>query len=77
MKQNVIISRVLKTDGAAAVEYLTKSAAGYSWNNSRRAAVVVVPDSPAAAVAADFLFWDYDSDYQYNTIKTRRAVSAS
>lgn len=65
MKQNVIISRVLKNDGAAA-EYLAKTAAGYSWTNSRR-----------AAVAADFIFWDYDSDYQYNTIKTRRAVSAS
>ena len=71
MAKNVIISRELK-DSPAAVEFLTRAAAGFEWTNDRRAAVVLTCDTPAAAVAADWLFWDYDTDYNYKNIATRR-----
>lgn len=75
MKRNKIISRVLKSAATTAREFLTKTAAGFEWTTNRRAAFIVVPDTATAATVADWLFWDYDSDYSYNNIDTTRRPS--
>lgn len=75
MKKNVIISREQKNGGAPAAEFLTRRAGGFEWISDRRAAFVVVPGSVTAETVADWLFWDYDTDYNYNTIETRRRAS--
>ncbi len=75
MKKNVIISRELKSSAAPAAEFLTRRADGFEWTSDRRAAFVVVPDTATAATVADWLFWNYDSDYKFITIDTRRRAS--
>ena len=75
MKKNVIISRELNNGGAPAAEFLTRRAGGFEWTSNRRAAFVVVPGSTTAETVGDWLFWDYDADYKYNTIETRRRAS--
>jgi hypothetical protein len=72
MKRNKIISRVLKSAATAAPVFLTKTADGFAWSENRRAAFVVVPDTATAAVVADWLFWDYDTDYIYKNLDTTR-----